>query len=84
MIRSNACWFPGLFLLNDFTVPGGAIKQGRRQEPCYTRYHPSRYQTPSRACLPSSFGPRFRKREQQTRFPGSLIATTGRYELFHV
>ena len=26
----DACWFPGLFLLNDFTVPGVAMKQGRR------------------------------------------------------
>src|SRR3974377_913989 len=39
MIRSHACWFPGLFLVNDFTVPGAAIKQGRRQEPCSTRNH---------------------------------------------
>jgi hypothetical protein len=27
-------WFPGLFLANDFTVPGVATKQGRRQKPC--------------------------------------------------
>jgi len=34
------CWFPGLFLVNDFTVPGAAMKQGRRQEPCITTNHP--------------------------------------------
>ena len=27
-------WLPGLFLMNDFLVPGAAIKQGRWQEPC--------------------------------------------------
>jgi hypothetical protein len=27
-------WLPGLFSMNDFVVPGAAIKQGRWQEPC--------------------------------------------------
>jgi hypothetical protein len=33
MIRSTACWFPGLFLLNDFTVPGGAMDRGDGKNP---------------------------------------------------
>src|ERR1700693_4861395 len=32
-------WFPGLFPLNDFTVPGAATKQGRRQKPCNRTEH---------------------------------------------
>src|SRR6202051_1734305 len=32
-------WFPGLFLANDFTVPGAATKQGRRQKPSNRTEH---------------------------------------------
>jgi NADPH-dependent 2,4-dienoyl-CoA reductase/sulfur reductase-like enzyme len=70
MIRSNTCWFPGLFLLNDFTVPGGATSRGDGKNPATHRIiRPSVYQTPSRACQPSSFGPRFRTVNSKTPFP---------------
>jgi hypothetical protein len=32
-------WFPELFSTNDFTVPGAATKQGRRQKPCSRTGH---------------------------------------------
>src|SRR5579859_784750 len=32
-------WHPGLFSVNDFTVPGAATKQGRRQKPCNRASH---------------------------------------------
>jgi hypothetical protein len=42
------------------------------------------YQTPSRACQPSSFGPRFGNVNSKTRFLGSPIKTRRRPGLFHV
>jgi len=39
MIRLHVRRFPGLFLANDFTVPGAAVVQGRRQEPYSTTNH---------------------------------------------
>jgi hypothetical protein len=34
------CWFPGLFLLNDFTVPGAAMGRGDDKNPATHRNHP--------------------------------------------
>lgn len=52
---------PRAVLVNDFTVPGAAIKQGRRQEPCTNPdRHPRAANRNSYAFLPpSSFGQRF-------------------------
>lgn len=84
MIRLNACWFPGLFLLNDFTVPGAAISRGDGKNPATHRIiRPSLYQMPSRTCPPSSFGPRFRTVNSKTRFLGLLVATIRRSGSFH-
>src|ERR1039458_10219804 len=46
------CWLPGLFLWNDFTVPGAATKQGRRQKPCTTARSPAQCHNrgPTRTC----------------------------------
>jgi hypothetical protein len=72
MIRLHTCWFPELFLVNDFTVPGAAIKQGRRQEPCYTPNHLPRLAIALAFLPPSSFGPRFSNDTQQKSFLGYL------------
>jgi len=75
MIRSDACWFPGLFLVNDFTVPGGAINKGDGKNPATHRTirAPLLYQTPSCKHLrvPASRPPSARdsEREQQNPFP---------------
>lgn len=37
---STTCWFPGLFLLNDFTVPGDSICRGDGKNPATLRNHP--------------------------------------------
>lgn len=44
-IRRFLCLLPGLFLVNEFTVPGAAMKQGRRQEPCTTTRSPTHNST---------------------------------------
>jgi hypothetical protein len=85
MIRSDACWFPGLFLLNDFTVPGGAIKQGRRQEPCYTPYHPRTALSNTFARLPAVLlRLAIQEREQQNPFPRFTDNDYARRELFRI
>jgi hypothetical protein len=33
VIRLYACWLPGLFLVNDFTVPGVATSRGDGKNP---------------------------------------------------
>ena len=84
MTGFEACRFPGLFLVNDFTVPGDAAKQGRRQEPCITQSdeqaplseakaqqdHSSAalLAKPSRPCQPSSFGSRYETVNSKIRF----------------
>jgi hypothetical protein len=37
MIRTSACWLPGLFWLNDFTVPGAATSRGDGKNPATRR-----------------------------------------------
>ena len=72
----KACWFPGLFLLNDFTVPGVAMEQGRRQEPCYTPYHPHAGLSNTFARLPAVLlRLAIRIVNSKFRFLDSLIAT---------
>jgi hypothetical protein len=83
MIWSHTCWFPGLFLANDFTVPGAATSQGRRQEPCSTPHHLPAALTNTFAFLaPPSFGPRFRTGKQQNPFLGLLETTIRACQLF--
>jgi hypothetical protein len=53
MIRPNACWFPGLFLLNDFTVPGGAISKGDGKNPATHRIIRRAALSNTFACLPA-------------------------------
>lgn len=47
-VRRFCVGSPGLFLVNDFTVPGATMKQGRRQEPCTTT-RPSARSSPRQA-----------------------------------
>lgn len=60
-------------------------KQGRRQEPCYTPYHPRAALSNTFACLPAVLlRPAIRNVNSKTRFLGSLIATMTRHELFRI
>lgn len=85
VIQPSACWLPGLFWLNDFTVPGVATSRGDGKNPA-TQPDP----LPRRSCItfaflpPSSFGPRFRSGKQKKPLLGLIKPTIRGTPLFHL
>ena len=63
------CWLPGLFLSNDFTVPGAATKQGRRQEPCTNNQITGPISQPEDLRVPAAVLLRYAIRKDETAKP---------------